>query len=185
MSKLLKPQAIKLAVILLALSFFLSGAGFSSRAASSQDLPLGKGVEAVRDKCLTCHEADLITQQRLTRAGWVREVDKMIRWGAVVTDAEKELMIDYFTAHFGPRPASPALSAQRTAPALEDRGQQVFESQCLACHEADLTKQQRLTRAGWVREVDKMMRWGATVTEAEKEALVEYLSKNFGPQARP
>lgn len=185
MSKLLKPRMIKLAVISLALGVVISGVIAASHAAtSSQDLPDGKGVEAVRDKCLICHEADLMTQQRLSRAGWIREVDKMIRWGAVVTEAEKTPMIDYLAAHFAPRPASPTGNAQGAAAPAGESGQQVFENQCLICHEADLTKQQRLTRAAWGREVDKMIRWGAKVSEAEKEALVDYLSKNFGPQGK-
>jgi hypothetical protein len=43
-------------------------------------------------------------QQRLSRQGWTREVDKMIRWGAVVSDAEKEPLINYLSGNFGPRP---------------------------------------------------------------------------------
>jgi hypothetical protein len=46
---------------------------------------------------------------------------------------------------------------------------------CTACHGPDLIDQQRLTRTGWQREVEKMMRWGARVPETEKETLVEYL----------
>ena len=57
----------------------------------------------------------------------------------------------------------------------------IFEERCLLCHEADLTRQQRLSRQGWTREVDKMVRWGAAVTDAEKEPLVDYLVRNFGP----
>lgn len=185
MSKLLNLRIIKLAVLSLALGVAISGVISASRAAtSSQDLPEGKGVEAVRDKCLICHEADLITQQRLNRAGWGREVDKMIRWGAAVTEAEKTPMIDYLAEHFAPRPASPTGNAQSTTSPAGGPGQQVYENQCLICHEDDLIKQQRLTRAGWGREVDKMVRWGAKVSEAEKEALVDYLSKNFGPQGK-
>jgi cytochrome c5 len=143
-----------------------------------QDLPEGKGVELARDKCLLCHEADLIVSQRLSRQGWVREVEKMIRWGATVNDSEKEILVDYFAANFPPRKFTPAASAS----ANEARGKEVFENKCLVCHEADLTEQQRLSRQGWVREVEKMIRWGATVTDAEKETLVDYLFKNFGPR---
>src|SRR5437016_5124816 len=102
MSKLLNPRTIKLAVISLALSIVIGGMISASHAAtSSQDLPEGKGVEAVRDKCLICHEADLIIQQRLNRAAWGREVDKMIRWGAKVSEAEKEALVDYLSKNFG------------------------------------------------------------------------------------
>jgi hypothetical protein len=62
------------------------------------------GTEAVYKRaCLTCHEDDLIEQQRLTKIGWTREVDKMIRWGAVVPEAEKDALVDYLAARYPPR----------------------------------------------------------------------------------
>ncbi|MEP7274385.1 MAG: hypothetical protein ABI882_23030 [Acidobacteriota bacterium] len=144
----------------------------SPAAAVSADLPEGVGVEVVREKCIACHEADLIVQQRLSKPGWAREVDKMIRWGTVATDAEKAIIVDYLSARFGPRP----LTSASTAPAA---GQSIFEAKCLLCHEADLTEQQRLSRAGWTREVEKMIRWGADVTDAEKGPLVDYLAGKY------
>ena len=50
--------------------------------------------------CLICHDRDLIAQQRLTRAGWGREVDKMIRWGAPVTDPEKQGLIEFLADRY-------------------------------------------------------------------------------------
>jgi len=134
-------------------------------------LPSGPGRELVAERCLSCHEADLITQQRLGRAGWEREVDKMIRWGAEAGAPERQAMIDYLAAHFAPRAAAPAHSAEQ--------GKRIYESRCLVCHEDDLSAQQRLGRPGWVREVEKMMRWGAAVAESEKELLVDYLASRL------
>ncbi|MCI0389755.1 MAG: hypothetical protein MOB07_13475 [Acidobacteria bacterium] len=169
-----KSRLIKLSLALMVAVFGLMNA--NTRAAR-QDLPEGKGVELARDRCVNCHEADLIVSQRLSRQGWTREVEKMIRWGAVASDSEKEVLIDYFAAHFKPRSAA-------SAPASgADPGKQIFEEKCLLCHEADLTEQQRLSRQGWTREVEKMVRWGAVVTDAEKEPLVDYLFKNFGPRS--
>ncbi|MGA1367552.1 MAG: hypothetical protein ACO394_03415 [Blastocatellia bacterium] len=144
---------------------------------ASADLPDGPGVEIARRACLSCHEADLIAAQRLSRAGWVREVEKMVRWGAVITDSEKDPLVDYFTAHFAPRRAAAAPPPGTTPSA----GEAIFEQRCLSCHEADLTRQQRLSRAGWVREVEKMVRWGAVVPEAERDPLIDYLSQSFAP----
>jgi cytochrome c5 len=169
----LKLKTIKLALALVAAGLAI---GLSGARAAWQDLPEGKGVEIAREKCLNCHEADLIVSQRLSRQGWVREVEKMMRWGAVVTEAEKDPLVDYFAGHFGPQPAS------KTAAANAERGKEVFENKCLLCHEADLTQQQRLSRQGWTREVEKMVRWGAAVSDAEKEPLVDYLFSNFGPR---
>jgi cytochrome c5 len=168
-----KSNLIKLS---LALTVAVCGLMSAITRAARQDLPEGKGAELARDKCLNCHEADLIVSQRLSRQGWTREVEKMIRWGAVVSDAEKEVLIDYFAAHFKPRSAASAPSAG------DDRGKKIFEEKCLVCHEADLTQQQRLSRQGWTREVEKMIRWGAAVSDAEKEPLIDYLFSNFRPR---
>jgi cytochrome c5 len=144
-----------------------------ARARASQDLPAGPALALVRDKCTTCHEADLITQQRLSRPGWTREVEKMIRWGAEMTESEKAAVTDYLVAHF------PATAPAR-AKASVDAGRAIFEAKCLVCHEADLTAQQRLSRPGWTREVEKMIRWGADVSDAEKGPLVDYLAQTYG-----
>jgi mono/diheme cytochrome c family protein len=168
-----KSNPIKLSFALMVAVCWLMSA--NTRAAR-QDLPEGKGAELARDRCVNCHEADLIVSQRLSRQGWTREVEKMIRWGAVASDAEKEILIDYFTAHFKPRAvASPAAEGA-------DRGKQIFEEKCLLCHEADLTEQQRLSRQGWTREVEKMIRWGAVVSDTEKAPLVDYLFEKYGPR---
>jgi cytochrome c5 len=168
-----KSKLIKLSF---ALTVAVCGLMNANTRAAWQELPDGKGAELARERCVNCHEADLIVSQRLSRQGWTREVEKMIRWGAVASDAEKEILIDYFAAHFKPR------SASSPAAAGDERGKRIFEEKCLLCHEADLTEQQRLSRQGWTREVEKMIRWGAVVTDAEKEPLVDYLFVNFGPR---
>jgi len=57
-----------------------------------------------RTACLTCHEEDVIRQQRLTRAQWDREINKMTGWGAQVKPEEREKFLDYLLGNFGPRP---------------------------------------------------------------------------------
>ncbi|MBX7222853.1 MAG: c-type cytochrome [Blastocatellia bacterium] len=136
-------------------------------------MPNSDGVEVVRDKCVVCHEADLIVQQRLDRAGWKREIGKMVRWGTKLTDAETEKLADYLALHFGKTKAGASVG-------LAAKGEAVFLEKCLTCHEADLTEQQQLSKAGWEREVGKMVRWGAQVSEEEKPALVEFLTGKYG-----
>jgi cytochrome c553 len=143
--------------------------------AQAQELPAGPGRETVVTRCVTCHEADLIVQQRLTRVGWGREVDKMVRWGAVVEAAEREPMLDYLSAHFTPKPVPAHIVSTAGTEASYKRA-------CLTCHEDDLVEQQRLSRIGWTREVEKMIRWGAVVPDAEKDALIDYLAARFPPR---
>jgi hypothetical protein len=45
-----------------------------------------------------------------------------------------------------------------------------------------MTEAQRLSHDGWTREVDRMIRWGAAVTEADTRALVDYLASRFPPR---
>jgi mono/diheme cytochrome c family protein len=87
------------------------------------------------------------------------------------------VLLDYLAANWSPRPLAAA-----AAPAAATEGAAtVFARACLVCHETDIIAQQRLERAGWVREVDKMVRWGATVTEAERNLLIDYLAGRFRP----
>lgn len=58
-------------------------------------------------------------------------------------------------------------------------------SSCQECHEARIILQQRLTKAAWTKEVDKMTKWGALVDPSDRDALIEYLSSNFGPDRPP
>ena len=50
-----------------------------------------------RGACLACHQDDVIRQQRLTRAQWDRELNKMIGWGARVQPEDREILLDYLT----------------------------------------------------------------------------------------
>lgn len=72
-------------------------------AAEATALPQDEAATLAQQKCVTCHGSDLIVQQRLDEAGWSREVDKMIRWGAAVSDVERRRLIEYFVRHFAPR----------------------------------------------------------------------------------
>ena len=66
-------------------------------------------------------------------------------------------------------------------PLPEGDAKSVADAACLNCHSADMIRQQRLTRKQWEATVTKMVGWGAAVPEDRRDALVEYLSRNFGP----
>lgn len=141
-------------------------------------LPDSAGVEVARARCVGCHQPDLIEAQRLSEAAWTREVAKMERWGAQLTDTEREALVAYLARHFGPR----LMRTGRDQAEHLARGEAVLQRACRPCHGTDLMEQQRLTRAAWVREVDKMIRWGAKVEDAEKDALVDLLAARWGPR---
>ncbi len=67
-----------------------------------KQLPQGKGRAEVEAACYACHSADILVQQRLTEKQWTASVDKMIRWGAVVPESDKSVVIAYLAKQFGP-----------------------------------------------------------------------------------
>ncbi len=52
---------------------------------------------------------------------------------------------------------------------------------CGTCHSTDLVTQQRLDRPRWAATVDKMIRWGATLSSEERTALLNYLTTRYHP----
>jgi hypothetical protein len=75
----------------------------------SVKLPAGPAREKVRTACTECHDEHIIRQQRLSSKAWMKEVDKMIKWGAVVDPADRNAFIDYLSANFpSDKPAEPA-----------------------------------------------------------------------------
>ena len=139
---------------------------------SSLALPVATGSDTVRNRCVTCHGADLIVQQRLSREGWTREVDKMIAWGAVVDEAEKGRLVDYLAVQF----ASTRSQASPPPDRSDSVEARIVTARCLTCHDRRLIDQQRLTAEGWTRVIDKMVGWGATVSAAERAQLVEHFT---------
>jgi hypothetical protein len=89
------------------LGAFHVGDGFRETSELAQEKRVGVVridiVGIYKRVCLVCHQTDMVEQQRLSKAAWVREIGKMIRWGATVGDAEKDLLTDYLAARFGPR----------------------------------------------------------------------------------
>ena len=69
----------------------------------------------VKAACTQCHNASRITEQHLTRQEWSAQLDKMVRWGAEVDPQDRDALIDYFSANFGPD--QPAYVAPKTASA--------------------------------------------------------------------
>ncbi len=59
-----------------------------------------------------------------------------------------------------------------------DRGQKEERTVCLPCHSLRLIHSQRLSRATWSKELDKMGGWGIKYTD--RDALLEFLVANYG-----
>jgi competence ComEA-like helix-hairpin-helix protein len=69
--------------------------------AAGQELPEGKGKEAVKKVCSGCHGLSTVVGSRRTKIGWERNVDDMVSRGAEGSDEELSVVVEYLTAHFG------------------------------------------------------------------------------------
>ena len=138
---------------------------------SAQQLPPGPGSDVLKSKCVICHESDIIASQKLSLTGWTNSINKMVRWGSQITAEERDVVQPYLAANFGPKPAA--------SHANTDAGAATYKRACLVCHDAGIVEQQHLSKTGWTRSVEKMMRWGASVSDADKEPLIEYLAAQF------
>lgn len=76
----------------------------------------------------------------------------------------------------GGAPGIPAQPMPAEVPAFPERVKQT----CLGCHGVDMIAGQRLTRAQWEREVDKMARWGADAKAEDRADLLDFLFRTFG-----
>jgi hypothetical protein len=105
----------------IALTAVFALAATAQKAAPGEDLPPGPMQAKATTSCLECHEARIILQQRLTQAAWTREVDKMIKWGAVVDASDRDALVDYLSTNFTPDqpPYEPPRSSSEKSRAMK------------------------------------------------------------------
>lgn len=60
------------------------------------------GETLLQERCTECHPLDRVTSASMTRDGWEANVEDMIAKGAQLTDAEKEVLVDYLAETYGP-----------------------------------------------------------------------------------
>jgi len=73
----------------------------------------------------------------------------------------------------------PAGATAAVAPAIDAAA--LLQQRCTVCHTLDRVKNSRMTPVQWDQTVALMIGKGAQLTDAEKQALVEYLAETYGP----
>ena len=91
-------------LLVAALATGMMGMAVGVRGQSS--LPEGKGKDVVERACTVCHGTSNFTGSRLSKSDWEYVVNDMVDRGALITDAEKEIIIEYLVEHFGPKESS-------------------------------------------------------------------------------
>jgi hypothetical protein len=99
----------------IAIGFCLVAGGWAQSLPAPQ-LPEGPMKAKATTACNECHDSRIIVQQRLSKAAWTKEVDKMTKWGALVDAQDRDALIDYLSNHFGvDKPEYVADRTRRTA----------------------------------------------------------------------
>ena len=80
----------------------LSAVTGPAEAAETAGLPDGPGKTLVSERCLLCHGAGLIAQQRKDAAAWGRTVTQMRTWGTPIQDEDQTAIVAYLAQHYGP-----------------------------------------------------------------------------------
>ena len=66
----------------------------------------------------------------------------------------------------------------------EGKGKDVVTDTCSECHSLGRIRAQRLDEEGWKNILREMMENGASIEQDDRATIIEYLAKNFGPDAK-
>ena len=170
------------------------------------ELPEGEGKAIATEYCQMCHKLTNLTKAHKDLEDWKDTIHTMVDRGASVPDDKIDVLAQYLTANFGPKPAAPAGNAP-AAPAApspqtpgaptpgasaspakatvelpEGDGKAIATENCQACHKlTNLTKANK-SLDDWKETVQTMIDRGANVPADQVDTLVQYLAKNFGPK---
>ena len=102
------------------LLFFFFLFVFTSAAFCAEDFPPGPMQEKVKTTCTTCHAATQVTKQHKTKAEWSKVLDKMVGYGADVSETERSAVLKYLASNFGPSKGGSKSAKSADAPKSEN-----------------------------------------------------------------
>lgn len=59
-------------------------------------------TDLVNAQCRICHSVEYLTQQRLGEGAWKKTIDKMRKFGAVLTDEQAASLVAFATRYWNP-----------------------------------------------------------------------------------
>ena len=158
---------------------------FAQRGGNRREVTLPKGPEkkVILESCTTCHGLDIYATKALDREGWQKVVDAMKTKGAVISDPNASILLDYLVSTFGPGSLpAPVAALPPLEPALEAKAKQLLQDGCTSCHNLQRVEAQSQTLEGWQGIVENMINRGASLKEADAPLVVDYLVRAFGPK---
>jgi hypothetical protein len=89
------------------------------------------------------------------------------------------LVITLFTSIVSASAQAPSAPGQPLPPGPM---QAKVKAACTQCHNTSRITEQHLTREQWTSELEKMEGLGAVISDADRKAILNYLTRNFGPE---
>ena len=155
-----------------------------------QQAQIEKGRQVVAQACATCHTMGIMrmvqAQKNNTPEDWRDTVYSMIGRGAEILPDEIEPLTAFLVASAATKgPAAGQApgggggrggargAADQQAPEAAD-GKAILQRTCQQCHDAAMATK-KLPSEDWNAVIAKMMTYGAKLTPAEQQKLIEYL----------
>jgi cytochrome c5 len=155
---------------------------------SAANTLITRGRVVFGESCIQCHNMNTVLIQRKPEEGWKQTVYSMVSRGAQLTPDEMEALIAYLTATYGPDSPRPNMKSESGASAgnggeeslPSGPGKQALSHACAKCHTMSLVTNSRKSEAEWDKTIARMVSIGAALAPTDRQALAEYLAKNFG-----
>jgi cytochrome c5 len=125
-----------------------------------------RGEQILNQSCTGCHELRNIETQALDKDGWTKEVNVMITKGSMVKAEDVPGLVDYLVRKHGPLP--------------DGAGKQIMLNTCTMCHDLERIRQLEASRDEWEQTLLSMQNEGASISDDEFPAILNYLARNFG-----
>jgi cytochrome c5 len=180
--------------VLLALSALPSTAG--AQAAASRrpprpevTLPEGPVRQIILSSCSACHGIDEYGYYAMDRAAWNALIERMkvtksgLVPGAVIADTDKELLLDWLVANFGPE-ATPFRRQYVVRPVTDEtrlddsRAMLLLNRACSSCHSPlDPVLDAGLDQAAWRERLTGKIATGVPLLIDEVDPLIDWLER--------
>src|SRR5439155_21629556 len=125
----------------------------------------------------------------MDRTGWQKLIDSMKEKGAVISDDDRSILLDWLVSKFGPdskpfprtRAEGPILNFGGGDTAARDTAaKRVVESVCRPCHPLERIEVAKYSGDKWRDIVTEMRTKGAQIDAADVAPLGQYLAKTYG-----
>jgi len=153
------------------------------------DLPRGPVRQVILDSCTACHGIDDYAYYAMDRAGWQKLVDSMKEKGAVISDDNRSVLLDWLVTKFGPD-SKPFPRTKADGPILNFGGgdtaardaaaRRLVDSVCRTCHTLERIEVAKYSEDKWRDIVTDMKDKGAQLDAADVAPLATYLAKTYG-----